>query len=515
MASESGNWNLPGNTKRLGLISGIALIILVAGFSIYWLAGSNYKLAFTGLESRDAASIVAELDKLEVKYKVADGGASIYVAEDIVHDVRLQVMASDASVKGGLGYELFDNSDFGMTEFVQKINYQRALQGELARTISSLKEVKYARVHLVVAESSLFRQTKNDSSASVTLYLRDDRVLANRQIRGIQRLVASAVPDLKTNSVVVTDQNGITLTRLGDRTDDVESASLRLQKRLEVELQLTKKINRVLEHTFGKNSTAVSVNISLNLDRIKTTSEMLLPYGEGVTGITKKRIIKQGKSKKGKQTNSTTEIDYKIGRQVDQTILATGIIERMSVAVLVPINTSDRVISQVHDLIAAAVGFDETRDDKIVVHPMKTSKSSVGQFFPNKEPADVQPVAIDNKIMLGDPKPPIQTKINEGGLFQSIQFPIGGKYFDTLDTLWVDLLGHHIGYIDILIVLLAVVVFLSILLVWLTYNVTRMFIRSKHTSPNDLSQEEKEELMGTVSSWLHQADSKRHPDVNI
>jgi len=147
----------PGAAKS-SLVVGLIVIVLVTLGAVYWALSGSYAVLFKDLEDRDAAAVVSELEESKVPFKLKDGGRTILVPEDSVHRIRLQTMSSDARLTGGVGFELFDSSDFGMTEFVQKINYQRALQGELTRTIASLDEIKYARVHLVMPESSIFRQ---------------------------------------------------------------------------------------------------------------------------------------------------------------------------------------------------------------------------------------------------------------------------------------------------------------------------------------------------------------------
>src|SRR5262245_1063357 len=161
----------------------------------------DYQVLFADLDPQDGASIVAELDRMKIPYRVADNGSTVLVDRESVHKTRLKLMGKGVNLKGTVGFELFNNSDFGMTEFAQKINYQRAMQGELARTIMSLDEVKLARVHLVVPESGLLRRGTAKPKASVTLALRPGAKLRPEQILGIQRLVAAGVAELEPSSV--------------------------------------------------------------------------------------------------------------------------------------------------------------------------------------------------------------------------------------------------------------------------------------------------------------------------
>lgn len=178
-------------------------------FAVYFLVlRKPYDVLFTDLRPMDAATIVAELDKKKIPYRLQDGGGTILVPENLVDATRLNVMSSDLPLKGMVGFELFNKSDMGLTEFAQKINYQRALQGELARTIMTMDAVDTARVHLSLTEPTIFRDDRVPPKASVTILTRPGKVLTAGAVRGVQRLVAAAVPELELANVVVLDKRG-------------------------------------------------------------------------------------------------------------------------------------------------------------------------------------------------------------------------------------------------------------------------------------------------------------------
>jgi len=495
---------------RFGLIAGAVVIAIVAGVAIYWLVNTSYKPAFTGLEDRDAAAIVAELNKLKIPYKVGNGGSSILVEENRVHEARLQVMGSDAKITGGMGFEVFDGSDFGMTEFVQKINYQRALQGELSRTIGSLKEVKYARVHLVLAESSLFKKNKAEASASVTLFLKPDEKLNRKEIRGIQRLVAASVPGLNFDAVTVINENGEMLSQVSDESGD-ESSVARLQRRQEVESYLERKINAILLPTFGPGMTSVSVNVDLNLDKVKTTNEILLPNGDGVTGIIRKRETDAAGSKKEKSQNKTTEVEYRIGRQVEQTILATGVIERISVAVSVPENTPNQTVDKVRDLISASIGIDAARNDVIIVHPVKSMKNAIELDSVASNPGDGASLSayaatprLQEKTEVTDQSDKTKEE-NEPPFFM-----FDKKLMSELSGAWLAVTGHLPKVSEMLILALAIFVAIIVLVVVVTYKmVTNTY------APRRLNKHEKEELLATISEWLKQDQQANSKEMHL
>src|SRR5258706_7694870 len=206
-------WDEASAGARLGFVTGVLVILAI----VVWLSLSvlrpEYQTLFSELDPQDAASMVAELDKMKVPYRLSADGTAIQVDRAQVHTLRLKLLAkSGGSLKGGVGFEIFNNTDFGMTEFAQKINYQRALQGELTRTITALDEVKNARVHLVLPESGLFRKNGLKPKASITLAMKDGRSLQPEQVLGIQRLVAPARPGIRPSAVPIATHRGVTLT---------------------------------------------------------------------------------------------------------------------------------------------------------------------------------------------------------------------------------------------------------------------------------------------------------------
>ena len=367
----------PGAAKS-SLVIGLIVIVLVTLGAVYWALSGSYAVLFKDLEDRDAAAVVSELEESKIPFKLKDGGRTILVPEDSVHRIRLQTMSSDARLTGGVGFELFDSSDFGMTEFVQKINYQRALQGELTRTIASLDEIKYARVHLVMPESSIFRQEGKTASAAVTLFMKEGFKLKEQQIVGIQKLVASSVPGMDVSAVTVTNQNGVVMSQNLSDESGAGIVSQRLQMRKEVESYLVNKVTKILEGAFGPNQALVSVDVALNMDTVRTTMENVLPNKESQTGVVRKRETKNKSDKKS--DNVTTEIEYQLGKKVDQIVTSPGSIDHVSVSVIVPRDTTNTRILQIEELVAAAVGLDKKRGDEVVVHavaiPLSVHKSA-------------------------------------------------------------------------------------------------------------------------------------------
>lgn len=194
--------------RQLALAAVTAVVIAVLFGSLYLLTRPRYEVLFRDLRPADAATIVEQLDKEQKPYKLEDGGATILAPAGSIDETRLAIMGADLPLNGTVGFELFSKSDMGLTEFAQRINYQRALQGELARTIMTIEAIETARVHLTLPEPSIFRGERKPAEASVTLTTRPGRLLSSDAVAGIQRLVAASAPDLEVGSVVVLDAHG-------------------------------------------------------------------------------------------------------------------------------------------------------------------------------------------------------------------------------------------------------------------------------------------------------------------
>jgi flagellar M-ring protein FliF len=195
--------------RQILLAAGAAVVIGALLVATYFVVFNHpYAVLYANLRTADAAAITAELDKKKIAYRLEDGGATILAPADQVDGIRLVIANEDLPIKDAVGFELFNKSDMGLTEFAQRINYQRALQGELARTIMTMASVDTARVHLTLADPTVFRDDRRPSKASVEVVARPGARLAAETVSGIQRLIAASVPDLAADDVVVLDGDG-------------------------------------------------------------------------------------------------------------------------------------------------------------------------------------------------------------------------------------------------------------------------------------------------------------------
>ena len=393
--------------SRVVLGIGIVVILVAGAVVAWWALRPEQAVLFSKLTDVDAAGIVAELKKQKVEYQLADGGSTIKVPAERVHDIRLALMTSGAPIAGGVGFEIFDRQGLGATEQSQRVSYQRALQGELARTIGALDGVVQARVHLVLPESTLFRRDRQEARASVSMKLEPGVVLQNAQIFGIQRLVAAAVPGLDIGRVVVTDQHGITLSASDALTVGGGTGEGRLSMKREVEEYVTRKIVALLDRAYGPGRAIVSVDATLNFDEVRRTVQDLLP---GASGNVRRRRQTTGGAvpadpastfdNEPAATRGTTDTEYDYGRRVEQVVAAPGGVTRLSVGVIVPGATDLAMQNRIEDLVRVAAGISDARGDQVVVQ----SLDGLGPATTAEVP--VTPAAVESDL---SPPAPVAT----------------------------------------------------------------------------------------------------------
>ncbi|RZI97737.1 MAG: flagellar M-ring protein FliF, partial [Rubrivivax sp.] len=312
-------------------------------------------------------------------YSLSEDGHAILVAADNVHRTRLALMGKPLPLHGAVGFELFNNADFGVSDFVQKVNYQRALQGELTRTILAIDQVQDARVHLAVPDQTLFRKDGPKAKASVSVSLKGGQALRSDQVIGIQRLIAASVPEIKADDVTVLDQHGVVLSRAGG--EESGQAAGQLDARQSLEAHLSRKAARLLDQMFRPGDAMVAVDVVLNHEQSRVTTEEMLGVSQADRGghpagvITRERTMtKEPVSETTANSTSaqvlTQETDYQAGKRVAQTVSQGGQIARLNVAVVVKRNLTEAELARVRQLVATAVGLLPARGDAVTVHSM-------------------------------------------------------------------------------------------------------------------------------------------------
>ena len=390
---------------RLAIMGSVLLgLLLFFIFISMRVSSPSMKLLYDDLATNDSAAIVAKLEENEIPYQTSEDGGRISVPDDQVGRARMLLAQEGLPNGGNMGYELFDNqSGFGTTNFVQNINQVRAMEGELARTISSLDQIRSARVHLVLPQRELFSRESRPASGSVFLSLKPGASLSQEQILAIQSLVSSAVPDMKAETVSVVDSNGKLLARGGE--DGQSLMPMKAEElRRNYEARMTASIEDILGRIVGYGRVRANVTAELNFDRITTNEELFDPESavvrsmqtseennlertppdgnvsvqNNLPGIASDMITDPKPSLEGNKIEEVT--NYEISKTIRNTVRETGEIKRMSVAVLVDgtYTTAEdgtktyqprtqQELDQIATLVRSAIGYDEKRGDKLEV----------------------------------------------------------------------------------------------------------------------------------------------------
>jgi flagellar M-ring protein FliF len=401
------NWAQTGASKKIFLVGGVVVVLALFVFLTMWALKDDYQVLFADLDPQDAAQMVAELDRLKTPYKLADNGTTILVEQEAVYKTRLKLMGKGLTLRGNVGFELFNNTDYGTTEFAQKINFQRALQGELARTIMDIEEIKFARVHLVLPDRGLLKRNNGRAKASITLAMKGDTPLSSQQVIGIQRLVAAAVPEMEANAVTVIDQKGVALTPnvIGDSSGAWTTANIEVKK--EIESYLTKKVSAMLDGALGPGKALVSIDVALNHDAIKVTKEEIVPPTERrkVATVIVPPLLPAEQGVVGEEETSKTGLALAAdiaaremgipaksksapiesqngGRRVEQIVSEPGNIRRISVGILVPAGFGEQRLAQLREVVGMAVGLNVSRGDAIAIQSVEPAIVIQPNFAP-------------------------------------------------------------------------------------------------------------------------------------
>jgi len=437
----------------LSLVVAFLLVVGIVTGSAWWMNKPTYALLFADMDPETAGQIVTRLKNLNVTYQLDEGGRGIRVPAERVDELRLELTAQGMPASGRVGFEIFDRTAFGATEFLEQVNYRRALEGELARTIATIDEVAGARVHIAMGRESLFGESR-PAKASVVLKLRGGRALPTPTILGISNLVAASVEGLRPDAVVILDSYGRPLARPeGDADDPLGAAQAERQQRLEREMAA--RVVALLEPVVGPDRVRVNVALKLNAQALEETQELWDPNAAVVRSRqTSADVASAGAASAGVagargnlppptppapgaqppaapatppapalaagpgSSRSAETTNYEISRTTRRTVQPPGEIARLSVAVIVD---DDQVVTpgengqtkvtrqprkqedlqKIQGLVAAAVGLESDRGDQVTVQNISFDEPPVEEATPPSALEKYAPQIWDASRMMG------------------------------------------------------------------------------------------------------------------
>ena len=378
------------------------VVSAVGGIAIFSLIANrpDFGILYANLEESDSAEVVAKLQEKHIPYRLAIGGKAIEVPKDKIYELRLAMASEGLSLDGVVGFELFDKDSWNMSRFQQKINYRRALEGELARTIMSVEEVERARIHLVLPDRSpFFRAEDSRPKASVILKMRRSGRMQPAQVKAIVHLVSASIEGLQPDDVSVIDTEGNLLTGANQQDESVEAiSSYHLEYKRELENSLEGRVTQMLEKVVGAGNAVVRVSADVDFRKVEQQEELYDPdsmvvrseqkRSEKVGGVVAARVpglkanqpgggggtgIAQGQPSEKKEQ----VLNYEINKVVKHMVESPGAIQRLSVAVLVhqKEDAEETQLPRLISLVKGAIGFDEKRGDQVQVVSTPFDKS--------------------------------------------------------------------------------------------------------------------------------------------
>jgi len=401
--------------RKLTILAAAAATLASIALAVVFLNQPDYKVLFTNLSADDAGQITARLQEKKIPYQLSPGGDTISVPGEQVSQLRLELAASGLPKGGGVGFEIFDTKNLGVTEFVQQLNLQRALQGELTRTINSLDEIQQSRVHLAIPKKSLFAEDQKKPTASVIVKLKNGRSLSEQQIQGISHLVSSSIEGMSPRDVMIVDSSGKVLSRVTEGGEMAQLSNSQIEYKKNVEKDLTSRITSMLEKVVGEGKAVVRISADLDFRVMEKTEEK---YDSEEPAI---RSVQRSQEKSGSTAGGAGEssvattarqaaiprpagsnreksdetINYEISRTVNKTVMPVGDVRKLSIAVLVDgvyvkndkgveeyQPRPEKELAALEDLVKKSAGFDGKRGDQVVVSNVPFKKVDLASDLP-------------------------------------------------------------------------------------------------------------------------------------
>jgi len=383
--------------RKVSLLVASVVTLASIGLLVYWAGQMEYRVLFSNLSSEDAGNIVNKLQEKKVPYRLSSSGDAISVPAEKVAELRLEMATAGLPQGGGVGFEIFDNKSLGSTEFEQQLNYRRALQGELSRTINSLEEIQMSRVHLALPKESLFLEKQKKATASVTVKLKQGRILRPSQVEGIAHLVASSVEGISPEDVIIVDSRGNILSTAQKDSKLAKMSNAQADHQRSQERDMAVRIQSLLENVVGKGKAVVRVSADMDFRLTEKTEENYDPESPVVRSVkrqTEKTALPAGKAASDRPEREKLDetVNYEINRVVNKTVMPVGEIQKISVAVLIDgIYTKNekgaeiyqprpkKDIDTLEDLVRKSAGINAARGDQVVVTEMPFSRVEAEQ----------------------------------------------------------------------------------------------------------------------------------------
>jgi flagellar M-ring protein FliF len=406
-------WQRFNTTQRLVVVAVPLLLIAGLGYLLYSGSQPRYRTLYANLSAKDAGVLVEKLKAGNVPYRIGEDGKALEVPEEQLYETRLNLASQNLPLGGGVGFEVFDKNNFGVTDFTQQVNYQRALEGELSRTISHLSEVEAARVNLVIPKPELYSSREKAATASVVVDLRQGETLKAEQVRGIVMLVSASVEGLDPKNVTLLDSHGDVLSDV-IRDDLVEEAlgadgataeggpvtggrmlkqangQLEVERRFEHEME--RRVAGMLDRVLGPNRASVRVTAELKFDQVEENSETYEPVAnnQGLPRSTQRKVesytgtgtlpggvpgtesnipgyqAQYAAANNSSYTKSEDTVNYEMNKKVAKVVEAPGAVKRLSVAVMVD-SLQPQQVESIRSAVVAAAGLDLSRGDQVAV----------------------------------------------------------------------------------------------------------------------------------------------------
>lgn len=409
---------LPLGGRISVIAAGVGTLALI-GLMVYFSSQPEYAVLFSDLKPSDASGIVEKLKAANVPYSLSNNGTTISIPQDKISETRLQMAGSGALSGGHVGFDLFDKTSFGATDFTQQVNYRRALEGELAKTLEGMEEVESVRVHITPKKESIFTEKEEGAKASVMLRVRNGREISGERTDAIVSLVASSIEGLDPANISVLDTRGRLLTAAGRGKGAYNDAGIfnaQLESKQKYEAETAARIITLLEPIAGEGRVRADVSADVDFSQVEQTEEKYNPQSQVVRSQQTSQELRNSTKGTGAivgarandpttqasptpqtaqppasadQRNSST-VNYEIDKTVRRTVGGGGRINRLSVSVVLDHKTVSGVqtartpdeIKQVQELVAAAVGTDDKRGDAVVVQTMPFDKPQIETATP-------------------------------------------------------------------------------------------------------------------------------------